>query len=224
MLVEYEEALDIIHLARQLYHDKSLNLNQEAILHAARGHIQEVNRIIDESFQLSGPAPGSVMLDAAKALRAHGHKEIAHEVLKRALEWYDSRITGDYRYSITKVLYWDEQWGDAQQVFEQLYREYPDNQNYHGYTGVVAARLGEREKANSILEELYSKNEPHKFGSHLDWCARIAAVLGEHRRAVDLLSEAYGQGVCYGTGRLLQMDFESLRDYQLYIELMRPKG
>ena len=221
---EYDEALDVIHFSRQHFPDESYNLRYEAILHGARGHIQEVNRVIDESFQLSGSAPGGVMLDAAKALRAHGYKEVAHEVLRRALEWYNSRITGDYRYSIAEVLYYDEQWMKAQQYFEQLYREYPDNQTYYGYTGVLAARLGEKEKAIRILEELYRKDEPYLFGSHLHWCARIAAVLGEHRRAVDLLREAYGQGRGYGIYELLQQDFESLREYEPYIELMRPKG
>jgi TolB-like protein len=224
MLGEYDEALDVIHFSRQHFPDESYNLRYEAILHGARGHIKEVNRVINESFQLSGSAPGGVLLDAAKALRAHGHKEVAHEVLRRALEWYNSRIKGDYRYFIAEVLYWDEQWLEAQQYFEQLHWEYPHNQTYQGYTGVVAARLGEREKANIILEELYSKSEPYLFGSHLYWCARIAAVLGEHKRAIELLREAYGQGKCYGIGNLLQIDFESLRDYQLYIELMRPKG
>ncbi len=224
MLGEYEEALAVIHLTRQHFPDNSSNLRYEAILHAARDHIQEVNRIIDESFQLSGSAPGSIMFDAAKALRAHGHKEGAHDVLKRALEWYHSRITGDNRYSVAEVLYCDEQWEEAQPIFEQLYREYPDNQTYYGYTGVVAARLGEREKANRILVALYSKDEPYLFGTHLHWGARIAAVLGEHQRAVELLREAYGQGWGYGMHELLQMDFESLRDYQPYIELMRPKG
>jgi tetratricopeptide (TPR) repeat protein len=224
MLGEYEESLDIIHLARQHFPDRSSNLSCEAILHAARGQIQEVYRIIDESFQLSGSAPGSIMRNAAIALRAHGYKEVAHEVLRRALEWFKSRTTGDYRYSIARVLYLDEQWAEAQQVFEELYREYPDNQDYQGYTGVLAARLGDRERANRILEELYSKDEPYLFGSHLYWCARITAVIGEHQRAVDLMREAYGQGWGYGMYELLEMDFESLRNYPPYIELMRPKG
>lgn len=224
MLGEYEEALDIIHFSRQHFPDQSSNLECEAILQAARGQIQEVYRVIDESFQLSGSAPGSVMIDAAMALRAHGHKEVAHVVLTRALEWYKSRITGDYRYSIARVLYWDEQWAEAQQYFEQLFQEHPDNQDYRGYVGVIATRLGDREKAKRILEELYSKDEPYLFGSHLYWCARITAVLGEQEHAVDLLREAYGQGWGYGMYELLEMDFESLRNYQPYLELMRPKG
>jgi tetratricopeptide (TPR) repeat protein len=224
MLGEYEEALNIIHFSRQHFPDKSSNLRYEATLQAALGHIQEVDRVIDESFHLSGSAPGKVMLYAATALRAHGYKEVGHEVLRRALERFKSRISGDHRYSIAQVLYLDEQWAEAQQYFAQLYREYPDNQDYQGYTGLVAVRLGDREKANRILKELYSKEEPYLFGSHLYWCARIAAVLGEHRRAVNLLREAYGQGWGYGMYELLQMDFESLRNYEPYVELMRPKG
>jgi len=220
MLGEYKRALDAIQLSRQHFPDKSSNLRYEAILQVACGQLQEVDRVIDESFQLSGSAPGTVMHDAAMALRAHGHKEVAHEAVRRVLEWYDSRISGDHRYSIAEVLYLDEQWAEAQQYFKQLYREYPDNQAYQGYLGVVAARLGDREKANRILEKLYSKEESYL----LYWCARIAAVLGEHRRAVDLLREAYGQGRGYGMFELLQTDFESLRNYPPYIELIRPKG
>jgi len=220
MLGEYKRALDAIQLSRQHFPDKSSNLRYEAILQAACGQLQEVDRVIDESFQLSGSAPGTVMHDAAMALRAHGHKEVAHDAVRRALEWYDSRISGDHRYSIAEVLYLDEQWAEAQQVFEQLYREFPDDQKYQGYLGVVAARLGDREKANRILEKLYSKEESYL----LYWCARIAAVLGEHRRAVDLLREAYGRGRVYRMVEFLQIDFESLKDYEPYIELMRPKG
>jgi len=224
MLKEYEEALDVIHISRQHFPDYSSNLRYEVILQAALGQVQEVDRIIDESHHLSGTAPGRVMFDAAKAFKVHGHKDYAHEVLQRALTWYKSRTSGDHRYSIARILYWDEQWAEAKQVFEQLNQEYPDNQNYQGYTGIVATRMGEKEKANRIFEELYNKKEPYLFGSHLYWCARISAVLGEHQRVVDLMREAYGQGWCYGMYELLEMDFESLRNYPPYIELMRPKG
>jgi len=224
MLGEYEEALDVIELSRQHYPDKSSNLRYEAILQAALGQIQEVNRIIDESFQLSGSSPGNVMLYAARALRIHGHKEVAHNVIIRALEWYKSRVTGDFRYDIAQILYLDEQWVEAQKYFNQIYKENPDNQNYQGYIGVTAARLGDKEMANRILKKLYNKDEPYLFGENLHWCARIAAILGEHQRAVDQLREAFGQGWDYGMYEFLNMDFESLRKYEPYIELMRPKG
>jgi serine/threonine protein kinase/tetratricopeptide (TPR) repeat protein len=224
MLEEYEEALEVIHLARQHFPDNSSIMRYEAILQAALGQIREVDRVIDNSFQLAGSAPGIVMRNAAIALRAHGYIDDAHKALRRALKWYQSRTSGDHRYSIARVLYLDEQWAEAQPYFEQLYEENPDNQDYQGYCGVMAARLGDRENASMILEALYSKDESYLFGSHLYWCACIAAVLGEQQRAVNLLREALGQGYSYGIYVLLDMDFESLRNYPPYIELMRPKG
>jgi len=224
MLGEYDEALNVIELSRQHFPDIISNLSYEAILHAARGQIREVNRVIDESFQVSVSAPGSVMRSAAIALRAHGYKDAAHEILRRAFAWYQSRSSGDQRFSIARILYCDEQWTEAQAYLEQLYKECPDNQEYMGYRGVIAARLGDKEKANIILEELRNKNEPYLFGSHLYWCACIAALLGEHQRAVDLLREAFGQGYRYGMYVLLDMNLESLKNYPSYVELMRPKG
>jgi len=224
MLGEYDKALDVIHTKSRYYPDSPSNLSYEAILQAARGEIREVYRVIDESFRLSGTAPNYVMMDAVRGLRAHGYKQDAHKVCKRALKWYQSRTTGDYNYDIARILYLDEQWKKAQSYFEYLSAENPENQHYLGYTGVTAARLGEKKKANQIFEELYNKDEPYLFGSHLHWCARIAAVLGDRERAVDLLREAYGRGYGYGMYELLIMDFESLEDYDPYIELMRPKG
>jgi tetratricopeptide (TPR) repeat protein len=224
MLEEYEETLEVIHLARQHFPDKSSIMRYEAILQVALGQIREVDKVIDDSFQLAGSAPGSVMIAAATALRAHGYSDDAHKVLRRALKWYKSRTSGDHRYSIARVLYLDEQWAEAQRYFEQLYKENPDNQDYQGYCGVMAARLGDREKAGVILEQLYNKDESYLFGSHLYWCGCIAAVLGEQQRAVNLLREALGQGYSYGIYVLLDMDFESLRNFPPYIELMRPKG
>jgi tetratricopeptide (TPR) repeat protein len=142
----------------------------------------------------------------------------------RTLEWFHSRISGDFRFSIAQALYIDEQWTEAHMYFERLHQEYPGDQDCQGYVGVVAARLGDREKANGILEALYSKHEQYLYGSHLYWCARIAAVLGDRQRAVDLLREAYGLGRGYDMYQLLEMDFESLRNYEPYIELIRPKG
>jgi tetratricopeptide (TPR) repeat protein len=223
MIEEYNEALNVIQLSSQHFPDQVENLEYEAILQAALGNIQEVNRIINDSFQLSSSAPGSVMMNAVIGLRAHEYRETAHEVLKRALDWFNSRISGDHRYSIAQLLYLDEQWEKAQPIFKQLYQDNPDNLDFLGYLGVVTARLGNREKADKILVELYVKDEPYMFGSNLHWCARIVSILGEYQRAVDFLRESYGKGRSYDMLDLLQMDFEPLRTYKPYIELMRPK-
>ncbi len=56
--------------------------------------------------------------------------------------------------------------------------------------------------------------------------ARIAAVLGQHERAVQLLREAISQGFRWDFrwGGHLETDFESLRDYEPFQELVKVKG
>ena len=88
----------------------------------------------------------------------------------------------------------------------------------------MAARKGEREKAHAISEELENIDRPYLFGGHTYLRARIASLLGEKERAVLLLQDAFAQGLIYGSYLLHQMDFEPLRDYKPFQELLKPKG
>ncbi len=54
--------------------------------------------------------------------------------------------------------------------------------------------------------------------------ARIAAVLEDRDDAMDLLRRAIDQGVYDAYGLHRDIDFESLRDYPPFQELLRPKG
>ena len=224
MLGEYDKALDKVRLRKSEFPDSPLNLVFEAVLRAAQGETEEVEILVNESFQLSEAAPRPVFIYAAMALRRYGYMDEADKVCQRALEWLRSRPEGDYRYSLARILYLDGQWVEADSLFKELHRESPDNIDYLGYTGAAAARMGRLEKARPVIEELYNRDEPYMFGEHLHWCARIYSILGEKKRAVDMLREAHGRGYAYGMEELLIIDFESLRDYRPYIELMRPKG
>ncbi len=60
-----------------------------------------------------------------------------------------------------------------------------------------------------------------------DWSFRllvVLALLGERERAVMLLREAFAQGYPYTLVLHTDIDLESLRDYPLFQELLRPKG
>jgi hypothetical protein len=109
-------------------------------------------------------------------------------------------------------------------VFLQLVIENPDNVDYKGYLGVVHARLGNVDEASSISDELGALDQPYLLGSNTLWRARIVAVLGDGEQAFELLRQAFAQGINYGLWLHRDIDFESLRDYQPFQELMRPKG
>jgi hypothetical protein len=96
---------------------------------------------------------------------------------------------------------------------------------------VSEARLGHRAEAERLAGRLATINPPFSFGRTPYWRARIAAVLGDRDGALALLREAVAHGfVC--TVRWgppwedchREMDFESLRGYAPFDELMRPKG
>ena len=56
--------------------------------------------------------------------------------------------------SLGDALYVAERWEEAQTIFEELSEEFPENIQYRGYLGTLAAREGNREKASKISDEL----------------------------------------------------------------------
>jgi hypothetical protein len=114
-------------------------------------------------------------------------------------------------------------------LFERLTEEYPENITFLGYSGLVAARSGNRGSALQVSDRLAALEDPYLFGQNTYWRACIAAALGERERAVDLLRQAFAEGEWYSRVILhyywnSQIDFESLQNYPPFQELMRPKG
>jgi predicted Zn-dependent protease len=120
-------------------------------------------------------------------------------------------------------MYSAEQWDAARGLFDALQDKFPDNIDYQGSLGVLAAKRGGIEKARQIQEELRNNNRPYLFGSHLHWAACIAAQLGDKEEAVNLLREAFSRGREYSIAYHRDIMLEPLRDYPPYQELMAPK-
>ena len=107
---------------------------------------------------------------------------------------------------------------------EVLVSEYPENEDYMGLLGVIAARLGDREKALKISGQLGAMARPKLLDLNTQYRVRIAAVLGEPAEAVRLLQDALRKAWLNPPWFRVEVDFESLRDYPPFQELMRPKG
>ena len=54
--------------------------------------------------------------------------------------------------------------------------------------------------------------------------AQLAALLGQREQAVEFLRDAVARGLSMGTNVHRQMDFESLRGFAPFDDLMKPKG
>ena len=80
-------------------------------------------------------------------------------------------------------------------------------------------------EARAIAAWLDTPEAEDFFFSRNWWRARMAALLGERERAVNILRNHYkGDGGGYNIGQHREFDFESLRDYPPFQELVRPKG
>jgi Flp pilus assembly protein TadD len=130
------------------------------------------------------------------------------------------------------ALYAAERWEEARAVYAALYRGDSTNIEFLGGLGVSEARLGHRAEAEALAGRLATRNPPWSGGRSPFWRARIAAVLGDRDGAVTALREAIAQGISCALRRSsgtiedchLVIDFESLRGYAPFVELMRPKG
>jgi tetratricopeptide (TPR) repeat protein len=129
------------------------------------------------------------------------------------------------------VLYGAERWEEARASYAALLAADPKNVEFLGGLGVSQARLGHSTAAAALAGRLAAINPPYSFGRSPFWRARIAALLGDRDGAVALLQQALARGIActYHLGPPTEdchreMDFESLRGYGPFDELLRPKG
>ena len=244
LLGEHERELAEIKVAQKYAPGVLAFLENEAKALAALGRLPELMRVIDRSLSLGPTAgwrlhtPGRLMEHTARELRAHGYVDESREVAARAVEWYRSRYHDQdgpeaLRTGLGRVLFLAEQWEEADAVFSRLVAERPDELEYLGHLGPVAARRGDAGRARAISEKLASAGErlgdararTRYFGAIAAASrAGIAAELGDRERAVELLREAFALGLPHGLHIHNQPSLQVLRDYGPYRELVRPEG
>jgi len=126
---------------------------------------------------------------------------------------------------------------EARPIVQRLARERPDNPLYAGLAGVLAAQVGDRQAAERADRLLAGGSSPYHPALRTYWRAAIAARLGQGPAAYDLLARAVSQGYSpllrYQGEQwnrhfdlLLEADpdFELLRSYRPFQDLLRPKG
>ena len=231
-LGEHRNELAAARRARENKPDSPSALAQEIKALAALGNVAAVQARLDTVVALGREGwftPAQAMVEAAQELRAHGHPEAAEEIAARAIAWYrarpdEERTTEARRYALGLALYFHRDWADADSLFSGLAAEFPDNEEYPGYLGVIAARRGDRQTAEALAARLAAveRQLPVPGQTSTVWRAKIAALLGDRETAVSLLRDAFGP---YGTMQLHRdVDAEPLRDYPPFREFIMPKG
>jgi len=232
MLGDHDREIEDARRASRQHPNELALLVLEVRALAALGRVGDVEALLRESSSLPsslGYSPADVMVSAADELRAHGHAEAAQPAVARAVAWYRKRPAAEaagiaHRRGLGNALYTAGRWDEARAVIEGLQKEFPDDVDYAGYLGAIAARQGRREESLRIADQLRDLDRPYLLGAHTYWRGRIAALLGEKDTALDLVREAIAQGYDCLASLHRDLDLESLRSYPRFRELLTPKG
>jgi len=246
LLGRHRDELKAAQRGRRDFPRSLVPINAELAALAALGRDEDVFRLLDVARQMEpvtyGPAEywsGAwlwLAYEGALEFRAHGRQEASRRAIQRALE--QARVAGTAdtagvaaRSGRALVLYAAERCEEARAVYAVLHAADSMNVDFLGGLGVSEARLGHRAEAERLTGRLATINPPFSFGRSPYWRARIAALLGDRDHAVALLREAIARGISCAVrcGPPIEdchrdIDFESLRGYVPFDELLRPKG
>jgi len=226
LLGEYDKELIEAMKGQQYYPDRLWFYAVETHVYAVSGKTVEIDKVIEKCRSVSAKesSEGEVIMQAAMELSVHGYPQDAQKYFALATEWYRNHPEAeDAGENLGAALYHAGKYEEAQQIFQKISSEFPDNIEFIGYLGVIAARMGDKEKADKYAEELRHLSGRYLFGRHTFWRARIAALLNESEKAVNLLNESFAQGNRFGIYIHQTIDFETLHEYEPYLEVLRPK-
>lgn len=213
---------------RSPIYSNALRLELRALV--ALGRTREAQQQLDKYLASPGDGPtwsGLLMAETAIELQAHGHTNTARELFDRSLDWYVALPAAEQRrrrQQVAEAYYLSDRWQNAERIVREMVADFPDGLRIQGFLGTIAARRGDRVGAERISAWLAALDDPYLLGNNTYWRARIAALLGEREQAVALLRAAYAEGQKWWLPLHFEPDFESLRSYPPFQELMRPKG
>jgi serine/threonine-protein kinase len=227
-LGNYEDELEAARQGRQRFPESAKYQRIEARALAALGRLDAVAANLEARRSLRSREPlGDYLGTVAVSLRTHGHRAAAQEMFDETIAWFQSlpHDTEGVRAGLAYWLYEAERWNDARRLYEALAAEHPESTHYLVQLGRLAARRGDTAGALTVSEQLRRLERPYLKGQRPLDRARIAALLGDLEQATTLLGQAIEQTPLWGLHIRVRrdMDFEPVRDYPPFQELMRPK-
>jgi tetratricopeptide (TPR) repeat protein len=175
-------------------------------------------------------APGNALRDVGIQLWSQGDTVRAIEMMQRAIDWAEAQgfegSGGSTRRSLVAgALYDMGRFAESQEHIAFFAEANPSSATWVGRLARVNARLGDTATAEQIAERLLEENRTWLRASHTYQAAKIHAVLGNRERALALIRQALNTGNrSWWDMKMAPRDFESLRGYPPFEELIRPKG
>jgi tetratricopeptide (TPR) repeat protein len=232
LLGEHTRERDAARRGRQQHPEAVSTLLYLARASAALGDVPAVHTTLDEAAALASDpfaTAGDAMFVAAQELRTHGHADGATAVMQRAISWQRERcsrlpVAFADRMLLARMLYEIGSWSEVSQLITELTCERSDDVDLIGFAGALGARTGHASAAEDGLATLRRVTGAFRFGRHLIWAARIAALLGKHDDALNHLRGAFARGAPYGVDLHTDIDLQPLANDPRFRELLRPKG
>jgi len=232
MTGEHEKELQTAAEGRKKHPELFASYWNELKALAALGRIEDINNLVTESLNMptsndwTPATPGWLMLITAQELIAHGYNSAGKDIILKSIVWYNNNYKDEFSEELGAAYYIAGQWDKSEEIFSALLEKKSERIELWGYLGIIAAHRGDTvqiEKCRNHINDLYNK---YNFGKEAYWKSRIAAVSGDKEMAVQLLCTSFSQGLHmwgYDIPAYEAVEYESLRDYKPFQDLIKPK-
>jgi predicted Zn-dependent protease len=173
---------------------------------------------------------GDVALQTSQELDAHGHEAFSRSVLKRALEWFESRRPEERSWRVQLrhaiALYVTGNNAAALDTLQPVATALGATSSlYLGLVGRIAAARGDTAEARRVDEELAAMGNGLSGANTLER-AFIALRLGRKDEGMALIQEAFAQGLGFNIRWRLHWftDTKPVRGYPPFEQMLQPQG
>jgi hypothetical protein len=235
-LGRFEEELALARQAKAREPSVYAHWEREARALAALGRVDELEPVITGSYALEWPlAPGALMARPAYELYAHGFAEAGRSLMERFLAWAETlpeergqvyTIRNMRRSALRYLGRYDEVVADyakdtaADPSLPLRALAMRDAIRGGDTTGAVA--LVDSLRAAPLEDVATWATAPE--GARSYYVAQLLALLGRKDEAVSWLRQALNNGWRLGVDEKFDLNWESIRDYPPFQELVRVKG
>ena len=229
-----EAALRFAREGRRAFPDQLQTYEWLAWELAATGRTAALDAVLDSAATApgtSGTSYGMVLYMSAAGLATHGHANDAHRLWLRTVRYFASHAAGldsserDYQ---ARALLQAGRAAEAEHIAQALVRAYPDQPDFLGTLGSIAAVAGDTAVVRTISGRLVEAAHAAAGGSAAGTVAlaraRIEALRGNHAVAIALIRQALSSGATTYFDVDRWPEFHSLAADPGFRELLRPRG
>jgi tetratricopeptide (TPR) repeat protein len=228
-LGDYDREHGVGVAAREAYPQRLMAFPPVLRALAAKGRLAE----IDETLRLARSLPpdpyyywdyGALLIETGEELRAHGHPNEAAKYFTELRDWAAARDSVPrMKWRVVQAFYALGRWSEAASALSTLRLADPQNVDYVGMTGLLAARMGQRASAMLVADSLAQRRKRYELGIPSLYRARIAATLGDRDLAVEALRQAFAEERPFQVWVHRDLDLEPLHGYPAFERILRGK-